>query len=302
MRAPRRVSAGRVAAVLVLGALAAPPPARSGPSVPLDRPLPPLDVVLRDVREDIAAASATLRSYRYLQRVTKRDRDRAGEVTKTSVRVYRVSPEPFGGFHYRLISRDGVPRSREELVSKDRRHEAEVRALRRERARESLRARARRVAKEEEARRKRRELLDEIFRLYSFRISGRATLDGHPAVRVAFAAHPEFQARTRIGRLLSRTAGQAWLSEGDHQVMRIEFEAVDDVSYGWLGALAKLFKGATAVFRQARSDGGTWLPAEYRLTARGRVMLVKRSAIDRVTEFYAYQPTDGGSLTGGAPP
>ncbi len=268
-----------------VGAAGATPSGSDGNAVPLE-------VVLRDVREDILNASVTLRRYQFFQRTTKRDRDRNGEVKNTTERLYRVSPEPDGALHYRLIAEDGVAKSSSELARQDRRDQARRRSTQRQRQQESPRDRAARQADEAQERRKYREMVEEVFRLYDFRLQGRRRLNGRDTLHVTFAARPGVRVRTRVGKLLSRTRGRAWLSEGDHQVVHIEFEAIDDVAYGWFGAMAKLFRGARAEFTQEPSADGTWLPAEYWMSATARLFFVKRSVIDRTVEFYGYERVD----------
>ena len=66
-------------------------------------------------------------------------------------------------------------------------------------------------------------------------------------ILVRFAPRPNVQPRSREGRVAASFAGIAWVHEHEHEVMRVEAEAVDDTAFGY-GVIARLHKGAKALF------------------------------------------------------
>jgi hypothetical protein len=61
----------------------------------------------------------------------------------------------------------------------------------------------------------------------------------------------------------------AWISEFDYELVRLEAEAIDNLSWG-LGVFAKLHKGAQLSFLRRKINNEVWLPAvaSYRGSAR----------------------------------
>jgi hypothetical protein len=147
--------------------------------------------------------------------------------------------------------------------------------------------REKRSRDEAEERRKENAIVDDAFQLYDFQLTGRETLDDHEAITLTFAPVPGATPRTSEGKLLQKLAGRAWVAERDHQLMRLEVEAIDDVSFGW-GFLARLYEGSQMVF-QRRPVNDVWLPSELRYTGGGRVLLVKKLRLEAIREYSDYK-------------
>ena len=96
------------------------------------------------------------------------------------------------------------------------------------------------------------------------------------------------KATSREGRILQKFKGRAFVSELDAQVVRVELEALDNISFG-LGLLAKVNKGSQAAFERRYINGEVWLPASFRLRARGRQFLLKGIDLDNEVEWYDYR-------------
>jgi hypothetical protein len=72
---------------------------------------------------------------------------------------------------------------------------------------------------------------------------------------------------------------RAWVSESDHELVKLEADAIDTLSWG-LGLLARLHKGAHLSFLRRKVNGEVWLPAvvSYRGSARvGLIWTLRRS-------------------------
>jgi hypothetical protein len=81
---------------------------------------------------------------------------------------------------------------------------------------------------------------------------------------------------------------RAWISEADYELVRVEIEAIDDLSFG-LGLLARVHKGTVATYQRKRVNDEVWLPAEVTWTASARVMLFRQLRLRGVSEFSNYR-------------
>jgi hypothetical protein len=175
------------------------------------------------------------------------------------------------------VERDGQPLPKDELAKEDRKQQArEAKAARRS------------AEVQAESRRKETEAIDEIFRLYDIRIVRREPLDGRDAILMTFAPRPGVETTTRPGRIVKKFSGRAWIDEADRQLVRVEGELTDDLSFGF-GILAKLKKGARAELKRRKVNDEIWLPAEARFVGHARVLLVKGIHIDALSEYSDYR-------------
>jgi hypothetical protein len=81
---------------------------------------------------------------------------------------------------------------------------------------------------------------------------------------------------------------RAWISEADYELVRVEIEAIDDLSFG-LGMLARVHKGTVASYQRKKVNDEVWLPAKVTWTASARVMLLRRLRLRGVSEFSNYR-------------
>jgi hypothetical protein len=256
---------------------------------PPEQPLPELAPFLQEVRKHLRSDRLLLSQYTYTARTTERELDAKGNTKKTDVEVYEVYPSLEEGETYeRLIERNGKPIDPKELAKKDREHEKKAAERARKLEREGTSEREKRLAKEAEERRKEDEAIDEMFRLYQIEMLGREEQEGHSTIVLRFAPRPDFQTRTDSGKILKKLAGRAWVNESDHELIRIEAELIDNLSFG-MGVLARLNKGAKAYFQRRRVNGEIWLPAEARFTGTGRLLLLKGLRVDQSMEFSDYR-------------
>ena len=80
----------------------------------------------------------------------------------------------------------------------------------------------------------------------------------------------------------------AWISEDDHELVKLEAEAIDDLSFG-LGVLAKLHKGARLSFLRRKVNGEVWLPAVVNYSGNARVGLLFMLRRSGTSEFSGYR-------------
>jgi hypothetical protein len=251
--------------------------ARAGDE-PLTAPLPDARAFLAEVRERLHTDDFLLDQYTFSERQTERRLDGDGNVKKVTSASYEVYPSAEPGHTYRkLIERDGKPLPAEDLAKEDRKQaEKEARVSAR-----SLEAQVERRSKEAGA-------VEELFRLYDIRIVGREAVEGRDAILVTFAPRPGIETATRAGRILKKFSGRAWIDEKDRQLVRVEAELTDDLSFGF-GVLARLKKGARALMQRRKVNDEIWLPAEAHFVGHARLFLVKGLHIDTLSEYSDYK-------------
>lgn len=249
-----------------------------GGNEPPAAPLPEPGSFLAQVRERLHTDDFLLDQYTFTEKQTQRRLDADGNVKSVTSATYEVYPSAEPGHTYRkLIERDGKPLPADDLTKEDRQQQEK-----------EAKAAARSASVQAERRRKETEAIDELFRLYDIRIVGRVPLDGREAILATFSSRPGVETPTKAGRILKKFSGRAWIDEKDRQLVRVEAELTDDLSFGF-GILAKLKKGARAEMTRRKVNDEIWLPSEARFTGHARLFLVKGLHIDALSEYSDYK-------------
>jgi hypothetical protein len=255
-----------------------------------ERPLPEFDAFVARAKERLRTDAELQRSYTYSERQVEQKLDARGRVTSERVRVFEVyAPLPGEAEPYRrLIEEDGrpVPAERLERQDRERRRTVEAYSKRVSSQTESDRRKAREAY--EKALAERTADIDDIFNVFDVRMTGRQVLGGHDTVEFTLTPRPGAKARTDSGKTMQHFTARAWLSESDHELVRVEVEAVRAVSFG-LGLLARLHKGATATFERRKVNNEVWLPARVSYGGSGRMLLVRMLRRGGGSEFFNYR-------------
>lgn len=254
-------------------------------------PLPDRESFLAATRKRLASNELLQSRYTYRERVTEVQFNPFGAIGTGPIEVYEVYPVVPGQLTYRrLIERGGTPTPPADLLLADRQFLARYYQWQRDLAREGQDERQARLKREATEREKDRARAAEAVGLFQFTLERRDRLEGQPVILVRFAPRPNVQPRSREGRVAASFAGIAWVHEHEHEVMRVEAEAVDDTAFGY-GVIARLHKGATALFIR-RKFGDVWLPVETRVTGTGRAMVFRKVNINYLREYSDYRLFD----------
>ena len=250
--------------------------------------VPDRAALIERVRKNLLDDQEAERLYTYTER-SRRFRTERGQRRVKTERVYEVYPELEGrGLYRRLVSTDGTPTPPAELAKQDGKRRQEVEKALQKQARETPKQREQRSNGEKKRRAEERAKLDEAFRLLEFRFVERTSLGGRPALIAEFRPRAGAKATSREGSVLQKFKGRAFVSEADAQVVRVEMEALDNISFG-LGLLARVNKGSQATFERRYVNGEVWLPATARLRASGRQFLVRGIDLDIEAEWFDYR-------------
>jgi hypothetical protein len=252
-----------------------------------ERPLPDFDTFAAEVKKHLATDEERQSGYVFNERRVEQKVDGTGRVTSESVKVFEVYPGLPGEDRYRrLIEENGRPVAAATLAARDgeRRQEAEAYVRR-----QSIPSERQKEAREQEkARREYSEAVDDIFRVYDIQMLRREPIEGHDTILATLTPRTNARPRTGDGRIMRHFKARAWISESDYELVRVEIEAVDNLSFG-LGMLARVHKGTVATYERRKVDGRTWLPAEVTWTASARVFLVRRLRLRGVSEYSNYR-------------
>jgi len=255
--------------------------AQAEPEVP--QPLPELHTFLQAVRGNLHTDETLLDQYTFTEKHTERRLDGKGGVKKVTTATFEVYPSLEPGHTYRrLIERDGHTLTSDELAAEDRKHDKKVADA------GDAAAEQKRAARRAEARRKEASAIGQLFDIYDIRISGRELLDGRPSIVLAFRPKPGVAPAGRAGKILVKFAGRAWIDEQDKQLVRVDAELTDTLSFG-LGVLARLQKGSRASIIRRKVNDEIWLPALAHFTGSARLLLVKGLNLDATSEYSDYR-------------
>jgi len=252
-----------------------------------DRPLPDQDAFAAQVKRHLATDEERQSGYTFIEKRIEQKLDASGRSKDQSVKVFEVYPGLPGEERYRrLIEENGRPVPAGDLAKRDRSRQKEVEEYARKVAIASERTKATR--EQDKARREYSAAVDDIFRIYDIRMQRREPIDGHDTIVATLTPIPGMKPLTDDGKIMRHFKARAWISEADYELVRVEIEAIDDLSFG-LGVLARVHKGTVATYQRKKVNDEVWLPAEVTWTASARVMLLRRLRLRGVSEFSNYR-------------
>jgi hypothetical protein len=259
------------------------------PAAAQDPPLPDPTRFLAEVKARLQTDEERQSGYAYVETRRQLKLDRSGHQLRESVKVFESYPGLPGERRWRrLISENGraVPPHILEQRDRERQGRAEEYAREVDSQSDSKDAPAPRAVDRRLL--KRAALIEDAFRVFDMRMLGRETLDGHPVIAFALTPRRHASPNTREGKWMRNFTARAWVSEADREVVRLEAEAVDDITIG-LGLLARVHKGGRAEFHRRKVNGEIWLPAKASYTGSARLLLFKMFRQSEMTEYSDYR-------------
>jgi hypothetical protein len=278
------MSYGRVTAIGVLAVClsAAVEPAQN-------RPLPDQEAFLRETRKRLQTDATLQSSYMYVETRREQELDGRGRVSEDRVRVYENYPGLPGEPRWeRLIAEDGRPVSAEKLEEQDSDRQKDAQEAARRLTSQPADERARLERERGKQLRERERAIDDIMAVFEIRMIGREAIEGHDTIGFSLTPRPDAKPKTREGSQMKKFAVKAWVSESDYELVRLEAEAIDSLSWG-LGLLARLHKGAQLSFLRRKVNGEVWLPAVFNYSGSARVGLVWTLRRSGASEYSGYR-------------
>jgi len=250
-------------------------------------PLPDFNTFSAQVRKHLATDEERQSGYVYVERRTEQKVDSSGRPTSETVKVYEIYPGLPGQQRYRrLIEDNGKRLTPDQIARQDRDRQKDVDEYVKAQASESQRQKAAR--EQEKARRRTSAAIDDLFRIYDIRMIRRESIDAHATILATLDPKENVRPQTDDGKIMRNFKARAWVSETDYELVRIEIEAIRDLSFG-MGLLARVHKGTVATFERRKVNNEVWLPARVTWTASGRLLLVRRLRLRGISEFSDYK-------------
>lgn len=250
------------------------------------KPLPELQPFLAEFRKTLHSDSLLLSQYTYTEKETVVTLDSDQKPKKTEVNVFEVYPNPEDWREYRRqIVKDGKPVPQPELEKKDRDQKKKVESEERKRKKKTPEelAKIRAGAEREDDK-----AIGDIFAMYEIRIVRRESRENHPTILLNFKPRPRYKPKTKNAKIMQHMAGNAWVSEDDHELVRLELEIIEPISIGF-GMLAKLHKGAHVAAERRKINDEVWLPEKVEAEVSGRIFMLKGINIRQVTEYSGHK-------------
>ncbi|HUK34279.1 MAG TPA: hypothetical protein VLV86_10230 [Vicinamibacterales bacterium] len=252
-----------------------------------ERPMPDIAVFTAQVKAKLATDESLQNGYVYNERTTTEKLDSSGRTIHTSAKLMEVYPGLPGDAPYRrVIEEDGHPVSAEKLAAEDRKRTRAVEAYANMLA--STDGRRKDAERRNRERREEANAIDDIFRVYAIELVGRETLDRQQTIVATLTPKLNTMPQTDDGKMMRHFHGRAWISEMDYELVRVEIEALDDLTIGW-GLFARVHKGAYATYQRRKINNEIWLPAEVTWTGSARVLLLKQLRERGTSNFFGYR-------------
>jgi len=119
-------------------------------------------------------------------------------------------------------------------------------------------------------------------------MTGRERIEGHDTIAFSLTPKADARPRTTEGGQMRHFKVQAWISESDYELVKLDAEAIDTLSFG-LGVLARLHKGAKLSFLRRKINDEVWLPAVASYSGSARVSLLFMLRRAGSSEFSGYR-------------
>lgn len=222
------------------------------------------------------------RDYTYIERDVDHKLDGSGQTKTTEVKTYDVM-EIDGEQVQKLIAKDDKPLDAKDATKED----EKVQKIIDKRKNESEEARKKREAKEEKEREDGRKFVREVGDAYNFTLVGSEKLEGRDDWVIDAEPRPGFVPHMKEAKFLSKFRGRVWIDKDDLQLAKMDIEAIDTVSIGWV--LARLHKGTEVMYEQTRVNDEVWLPIHLTYKLDARLALVKGYKLSGEQTFRDYK-------------
>jgi hypothetical protein len=222
------------------------------------------------------------RDYTYTERDVEHKLDGKGNTKSTEIKTYDVL-EIYGEQLQKLTAKDDKPLDAKESGKED----AKIQKIIDKRKNESDADRKKREEKEEKERENDRKFEREVADAYNFTLVGTEQLDGRDAWVINAEPRPGFEPHMREAKFLPKFHGRVWIDKSDLQLAKLDVEAIDTVSVGWV--LARIHKGTRVTLEQIRVNDEVWLPEHVTFKVDARVALFKGFLMDGDQTYSDYK-------------
>jgi hypothetical protein len=253
-------------------------------------PLPELQPFLAQARTRLQTDNERQRSYIYVETQRTRKLDSTGKPRSESVKVVESYP-PLPGEDERwerVLEEDGKKKTEAELAKQDADRRKTAEGVAKRLSSENHADQAKMAQSRDRVRREAQQRIDDIFVVYEIKMVGRERIDGHDTIQLTLDPRSNAQPVTREGAWMKAFKCRAWVSETDHELVKLSVDAIHDLNIGF-GMLARMNTGTQMSFVRRMVNGEAWLPARADYTIRARVLMLKRYDQGGTIEFSNYR-------------
>ena len=222
------------------------------------------------------------RDYTYIERDVENSMGGKGEVKSTEVRTYEIV-DIYGEQVRRMIAKDDKPLDAREAAKE----EDKIQKIVDKRKNESEDERKKRLEKEAKQHEEGRKFVSEVADSHDFTLVGTELVDGREAWVIDGDPRPGYEPQDKGANFVHKFRGRLWIDKGDLQLSKMEIEAVDTASVGWV--LARIHKGTRVTYEQLRMTDEIWLPKHLTYKFDARVALFKGYNIDGEQTYRNYR-------------
>lgn len=222
------------------------------------------------------------RDYTYVERDVQNKLDGKGKTKSTEIKTYEVL-EIYGSQVQRLIEKDDKPLDAKDAAKED----EKIQKIIDKRKNESEEDRKKREEKEVKEREDGRKFVREVADAYDFKLFGTEVVGGREAWVIDGEPRPGFEPHMKEAKFLSKFHGRVWIDKSDLQLSKMDIEAIDTVSFGWV--IARIHKGTRVMFEATRVNEEVWLPRHLTFKLDARVALLKGYKMDGDETYRDYK-------------
>ena len=239
------------------------------------------DLVTRALAKD-NRNNEVRRNYTYLRKTTERDFDAAGKAVKTETTLTEIMVL-FEEQFERVVERNGKPLPPAEAAKQQRKMDSFIA----ERKSETAAHRARRLADIQKRRQRERDALREVPKAFDLHILRTERFGGRDTFAIGATPRPDYKPIDIRSRILPKFKGTLWIDKTQGQLVKVEAEALGDVSVGFV--LARLSKGSRFMFETMHVNGEVWLPRRVEAKVDARLALLKKIRTEVEIDFSDYK-------------
>ncbi len=222
------------------------------------------------------------RDYTFVRRDVEHNIDGNGQAKSSETKTYEVL-RVYGEPVERLIQKDDKPLDAKEAAKE----EEKIQKIIDKHKDESEEDRRKREEKQAKARDEERKFVSEVADTYDFTLAGTELVDGREAWIIDGEPRPGFEPHEKDAKFLSKFHGRMWIDKADLQLAKLDVQALDTASVGWV--LARIHKGTRFTYERTRMNDEIWLPLHLNYKLDARVALFKGYNVEGDTTFRDYK-------------
>jgi hypothetical protein len=113
------------------------------------------------------------------------------------------------------------------------------------------------------------------------------SISGRAAYVLELTPNPSYQPENIRSKILTKIQAKVWIDKQDLRIVRANATVIDTVAIGWF--LARVSKGGHLEMEQTRLPDGIWVPREFVVTGRERLLLVDEKKLNQTVTFDGFQ-------------